>query len=284
VRNKFLVKNLSETAHRLARWSTSDFAEYLITRENTIIDSHYTSLPGYRFMHAGISDGQLSVSNFSQIHGFTVQSYHAEGCPMSSFVADLSDLPLPSEVVDIALLQHVLEFSCSPQMVLADICRVISPGGHLIICVLNPFGPMGLSRWPLQLLTDRVQYRFHSLRCGRLIDWLALLNFEVDRVHHGAYHLPAVYSRAQEFSIVPNRFSRLMKYFDKGFQRVGIPCGNFYMIHAVKRVRQGVNKSSRKWTSVSRPRMVSSVKKTVEPLPTTVNSVAISTINNRVIT
>ena len=282
--NKFLIKNLSETAQRLAHWSKSDFAEYLITKENAIIDSHYTNLPGYRFMHAGITNGQLSLSNFSQIHGFTVQSCYAEGCSNSSFVADLSDLPLPSEVVDIALLQHVLEFSRSPQAVLADICRVISPGGHLIICVLNPFGPMGLSKWPLQLLTDRVQYRFHSLRRGRLIDWLALLNFEVDSVHHGAYRLPAGYSREQESPIVPHRFSRLMKGFDKGCQRVGIPCGNFYMIHAVKRVRQGVNKSSRKWTSVSRPRMASSVKKTAKPLPKIGTSVAVSTTNNRVIT
>ena len=48
-----------------------------------------------------------------------------------------------SETIDVMLLHHALEFSTSPKAVLAEAGRVVMPGGHLILCMLQSLWPHG---------------------------------------------------------------------------------------------------------------------------------------------
>jgi SAM-dependent methyltransferase len=255
VLERFSIKGLKATGEKLSLWSKTDFGSYVLAAERDLIAEKYSALPGYRVMHLGLTADRRSADEFSQIHRFNFQA-HTDHCGAGiSAVADLTELPLPSDVVDVVLLQHTLEFSESPQSVLAEVCRTITPGGHLIVCVLDPFGPMGVAKLPMQLLTDSPQYRFHSLRAGRLLDWLTLLNFEVDAINHGAHQLPFAYRVAASQMLEGPEKLRLGDSWDRGCQRIGLPFGNFYMIHAVKRVSRMIGNPPRSWKAAARGRL-----------------------------
>lgn len=89
-------------------------------------------------------------------------------------------LAVLSDSVDAVLLPHTLESSPQPHAVLREVCRVLRPGGKLIVLGFNPFSWIGVrhqlafSGYPPGVL------RHISQR--RLCDWLNLLNLPVDAV------------------------------------------------------------------------------------------------------
>ena len=52
--------------------------------------------------------------------------------------------PLAEHAADVVLLQHSLEFSASPQLLLREAARCVRPGGHLLICAMNPWSSWGV--------------------------------------------------------------------------------------------------------------------------------------------
>lgn len=226
--NRLKVADLGSVAEELEAWGQTDFGRYLSHHEQRILTEKYTELPGYRLMHLGLGPDKQALGCFSQLHRF---SLHAAASPQASAISNYAELPLPADTVDVAILQHAVEFSVSPKAVLAEVSRVVAPGGHLLLCLFNPYGPHGILKFPMQLLSGRPQYGFHNLRKGRVIDWLSLLNFQVVEIDHGAYNLPLNRPQWIEQDSV----------WEKIGQKVRFPLGNFYMIHAVKRVARGIN-------------------------------------------
>ena len=260
---RFDIENLGVSSAGLLDWSESEFSSYMMSAERRIFTKKYGHLPGYRFLRLGLSPSQDTLDCFTQIHRFGLQSQLSGNIEAMSAVADFSDIPLPSEVVDVVLLQHSIEFSESPQASLNEALRVLAPGGHLIICVFNPVGPTGLIKFPMQLVTNRPQYRFHSLRKGRLIDWLTLLNCQVLDVDHGAYHWPrrAAATKAHESNSMAE--GEQISSWDNVCEKIRLPVGNFYMIHAVKRVARGISSSPRVWKHGVSGRLTSSNAKSL---------------------
>lgn len=228
VLDRLKVAELGSVAGELEAWGQTDFARYLSHHEHRVLAEKYSQLPGYRLMHLGLGPDKQSLDCFSQLHRF---SLHAAASSQASAISNYAELPLPADTVDVALLQHAVEFSVSPKAVLAEVSRVVAPGGHLLLCLFNPYGPHGVLKFPMQLLSGQPQYGFHNLRKGRVIDWLSLLNFQVLEIDHGAYNLPLNRPQWIEQDSV----------WEKIGQKVRFPLGNFYMIHAVKRVARGIS-------------------------------------------
>ena len=115
----------------------------------------------------------------------------------------------------------------------------------------------------MQLVTNRPQYRFHNLRKGRLIDWLTLLNCQVLDVDHGAYHWPrrAAATKAHESNSMAE--GEQISSWDNVCEKIRLPVGNFYMIHAVKRVARGISSSPRVWKNSVSGRLTSSNAKSL---------------------
>ena len=232
------VASPSAEAMNLGNWSGSKFGRYLLQSEQPLLDKTCSALGGYHLMHLGVTAEQCCFQAAKQLHQFYIRPPgQVLGFDAGTTLADYSDLPLPSAVVDVAVLQHALEYSSSPQAVLAETARVMSAGAHLLIFVINPYGPMGLARVPMRLLTQRPEYQFYGLQKNRIKDWLALLNFQVIQVANGAYHMP---------------FERLNNFegdslWARGCKKIHFPWGNFYMIHAVKRVAGGIRKTNPLW-------------------------------------
>ena len=51
------------------------------------------------------------------------------------FQGDLTNLPFADNTFDVVLVAHVLEHMAVPEVALAELCRVLKPGGVLIACV-----------------------------------------------------------------------------------------------------------------------------------------------------
>ena len=246
------VAVLSSQAMSLNNWTGQKFARYLLDTEQDLLQQISSQVAGYRLMHLGITADKCGLQGFKQLHQFYVRpSSEPLSFDSSSVVSDYTELPLPSSVVEVAVLQHALEYSSSPQAVLAETARVLAPGGHLILCVINPLSPIGLMKIPMRLLSKRPEYHFFGLRKGRIKDWLSLLNFQIIQVADGAYSLPM--ERLASF--------KKNSLWERSCQTVHLPWGNFFMIHAVKRVAGGIINTPRPWSAATSGSYVSPSKK-----------------------
>ena len=236
--DRLKVVDLGESVNALENWINQDFGRYLLAQEQRVIERKYSQLPGYRLMHLGLGPHQNTMSCFKQLHRFYIHPSTPNSTQLeASAVANYAELPLPSAVIDVALVQHAVEYSISPKAVLAEVSRVVAPGGHLLLCLFNPYGPQGAIKYPMQLATGRAEYRFHNLRKGRVVDWLSLLDFQVLGIDHGAYNLPLNRPHWLESDSHWQQFA----------QKIRFPLGNFYMIHAVKRQLRGIGKRAQLW-------------------------------------
>jgi SAM-dependent methyltransferase len=235
---KYRVISPDSRSLALQNWSGKSFGDYLLRSEKKLLAQNCAHLAGYRMMHIGLIGHSCALEPFNQLHQFYIRP-SGNDCAFdcSVVVAANEHLPLPSDVVDVAIVQHALEYSTSPQSVLAETARVLAPGGHMILCIFNPIGPMGLFKWPMRWATGRLEYDFFNLRKGRVYDWLSLLNCEVIGVENGAYNLTLGGAR----SFRPN------SGWQKINEKIGSPWGNFYMIHAVKRVAGGISNRTGTW-------------------------------------
>lgn len=226
----------------LNNWAGVQFGQYLLDTERELLGRDCAELAGYRLMHLGLAGERCALEPFDQLHQFYIRpSSNPVNFECNSAVAAYDELPLPSDVVDVAIVQHALEYSVSPQAVLAETARVLAPGGHLILCVLNPWGPAGLAKLPMRMVTGRAEYDFYSLRKGRVYDWLSLLNCQVIGAHNGAYNLP----------VDRENWLRRDSVWQRICEKIGFPMGNFYMIHAVKRVAGGIRNTAPSWRAVT---------------------------------
>ncbi len=234
--DRLRVADLDSSIADIEAWAEQDFGRYLLHQEQLLLQRKFAQLPGYRLMHLGLAPTKQTLTGFDQLHSFHL----APGLAAVSGAAAISnyaEIPLPSEVVDVAILQHAVEYSASPKAVLAEMSRVVAPGGHMLLFLYNPYGPMGLLKFPMQLTTGRPQYRFHNLRKGRVVDWLSLLNFQVLEIDHGAYNLPL---QRPQWLLQDSRCDQLG-------QKIRFPLGNFYMIHGVKRETRGIGNRAQLW-------------------------------------
>jgi SAM-dependent methyltransferase len=239
---RFKVADLADSSAGLKHWLDSDFGRYLQTSERQMFQRHFSDLPGYRLLRLGLSEDPETLNCFNHIHRISLHPTEQNGA--HGALANYIELPLMSETIDVMLLQHALEFSQSPKAVLAEASRVVMPGGHLLLCLFNPYGPMGAAKFPMQLFSDKPQFRFYNLRLGRLADWLSLLNFHVQQIEHGAYNFPL------GFSVADQDFSDKSRW-EKVGEKIRLPMGNFYIIHAVKRVPRGIRAPGKAWRAAT---------------------------------
>ncbi len=95
-----------------------------------------------------------------------------------SALVDELDLPLVESVVDVALVIHGLEFSESPQEMLNEVWRVLSPQGKLLLVVPNRRG-----LWSTSDASPFGQGQPFSR--SQILSLLKAEQFSVTRVEHG---------------------------------------------------------------------------------------------------
>lgn len=230
----FGVKPLSESEPTLEQWLSGPLGTALLAEEQAQIDDALRDLYGFHLMQLAVG-AKKDLTRASTInHRFALSScvgvvgndLGEQGESLVRAYADIEKIPLESESIDVALLHHVLEFTENPHQLLRETARVIIPRGYVVIVGFNPFGWFGLFKHAALLATRKIQWRRHSLRLGRITDWLRLLDFEPVAITHGYYRWP----------IDHQGFVAKTGWFEKFFKKIKFPIGGFYLVLARKDV------------------------------------------------
>ena len=224
----------AELAESLAAWYGTPAGETLLAMERDASVESLNLHPGFRAMLLQVTDRLELLADGPQLHKFSVTNLPDADC---SAVSDFDALPLPSNLIDVVLMHHVLDYCALPHEALKEAARVVAPAGHLVVFGFNPFSWMGLVKWPLRLVSGSHLWRCRMLTPWRVGDWLRLLGFQVEAVRHGAF-APPLQSR------------RLLAFCQRGenfWRKTGLPFGTYYMIVARKQVARPVGGQAPSW-------------------------------------
>lgn len=163
-------------------------------RERLLLDLFRSGNPGARVLNAGAGTGSFSL-RLADL-GFEVTSVDAssaaveilrERVPGDVAQADVTALPFADATFDAAVLGEVLEHIEGDRAALAEVARVLRPGGMLAVSVpANPerFGPS--DRWAGHV-------RRYSRR--ELLDACGAAAFTVERCRAWGFPFAALYHR-----------------------------------------------------------------------------------------
>lgn len=222
-RKRFGVLPIRSSLGLLSAWFASPLGQSLVSKEREVIDEQLHDLFGYHLMQLSVA-GELDLTGASRIsHQFALYPRIVASERLSA-VSDFNHLPLPQNSIDVVLLHHVLDFSQNPHQVLRETAGVLISRGHLIIIGFNPWSLFGLWRLLARFFSSAPHWRHQSLRLGRVLDWLAVLDFEPVAVHQGFYRPPVERQNAVKY----------LQWMDRWGKRLCLPGGGFYVIVARK--------------------------------------------------
>lgn len=140
----------------------------------------------------------------------------------STLVCPLDALPLPDECLHLVIVHHLLELVGEPHRLLQEAARVTADDGCLIVLGWMPLGIAGLSRLSPGR-RNHLPWRGHWRTPSKLGDWLAFVDFRIERVDYCGFHLPGS---------LPN--NAMLETLGR---RHNVPLGDSFIIRARRRAR-----------------------------------------------
>jgi SAM-dependent methyltransferase len=96
-----------------------------------------------------------------------------------TYIGNIEALPFSSGSLDAVVMHHALDCCSDPRAAMREVCKVLRPGGRLLICGFNPISLWGVRRLTARLFDDAFSdVRF--VNPWRLLDWMAVLGIEAD--------------------------------------------------------------------------------------------------------
>ena len=117
-----------------------------------------------RFMHRLEADGAGVIGVDCDADALAIARTRTSGVLL---LGDTHQLPLPDQSVDVAFAVTVCEFTADPARVVAELARVVRPGGRVVVGSLNRTSPWGY--W------NRRQFSTAPWNTARLLDRRTLL-------------------------------------------------------------------------------------------------------------
>jgi SAM-dependent methyltransferase len=214
---------LNRAAPEVSDWFETPLGVALLADQQQALDERMQCLFGYHMLQLSISP-RLDLGAQSRIsHRFALHPQRAAN-PRLTGLSDFHHLPLAEESVDLLLLHHTLDFTPKPHQLLRESARVLIPRGHLLIIGFNPWSLFGLGRWFARFFSRKAYWRHHSLRLGRVLDWLTLLDFETLEVHQGFFRPPLQQSGSLKH----------LRWLETWGTKLRLPMGGYYLVLARK--------------------------------------------------
>lgn len=216
----------------LAEWFATPLGAYTLAREQAWLNETTPDIFGYHAVQLGLP--AIDLLRESRItHRIRVAPEAG-----ADLRAQLHELPIESQSVDLCLLPHTLEFAANPHEVLREVDRIVRPEGRILIIGFNPWSLYGLKRtWADTSLPWNGQF----VSLVRMKDWLQLLSFEPAAGKLACY-IPPFESAA---------WQARMGFIESVGDRWWGVAGGVYMLEAVKRV-QGMRLIAPAWADQSR--------------------------------
>lgn len=209
-----------KTLMDLRCWYESTLGAHVLAAEQAILNQLLPGFFGYDLLQLSLQT--KSLFDASPIH-HKLKMTIAPQDP-GAFIGKATQLPFETDSMDVVLLHHLLEYYDSPQQILREVGRIALPSGHVVIVGFNPLSLWGAYR-PIGQLRELAPWCGRFIRPGRLMDWLTLLNFKIDRAQYTTYGLPV------------NGYSGTIPDYRQGLSRnANWPFGAVYVIVASKQV------------------------------------------------
>lgn len=208
------------TFEDIRRWFESPLGQHILKTEAAMLDQLLPGLFGYHL-------AQLSIQNEALYGSSRIGNrlcINLDSQTNGGIVGNPAQLPFADDSIDVVLLHHLLDFSASPVDVLREVSRVTLSMGHVVIVGFNPLSLWGL--WQqVARFKGKAPWSGDYIRPGRLMDWLNLLNFKIDRAQYALYRPPMA------------RYLGEVSDYSQGVSRnVNLPVGSVYVIVARKHV------------------------------------------------
>lgn len=169
----------------LAAWFRSALGEQVFATEQALHDELLEDTVGYHLLQISAQNQALFAKSPIPHKRRLAESFGLD----PDLIASPLQMPILTDQVDVVLLHHLLEFVDRPQALLTESARVVMPQGLLMITGFNPF-----SFWGMKALLSRESAAFpfkgRFLSAPKLMDWLNILNFKIDRVLYAEFGLP----------------------------------------------------------------------------------------------
>ena len=127
----------------------------------------------------GVELDRCMVRNrlYGAMPGFHVRP--GDASDTGTYIGNIEALPFPPASLDAVVMHHALDCCADPRTAMREVCKVLRPGGRLLICGFNPISLWGVRRLAARLFDDAFSdVRF--VNPWRLLDWMAVLGIEAD--------------------------------------------------------------------------------------------------------
>ena len=203
-------------------WFASDLGRHVLNTELAMLEQLLPGLFGYHLAQFSVQSrvlhGASPIQNKFIINLNTTKA---------GLVSNPTQLPFANDSIDVALLHHLLDFAESPQKILCELARATLPMGHIVIVGFNPMSLWGAWRTIVRSTRYKsiVPWNGAFIRPGRLMDWLNLLDFKIDRAQYSIYRPPV------------SQYLGDVNDYSHGVSRtLNLPIGSVYVIVARKHV------------------------------------------------
>ncbi|WP_346798290.1 methyltransferase domain-containing protein [Halomonas sp. Bachu 37] len=123
-----------------------------------------------------------------------------------TLICEPQALPLPDGCLALTVIHHLLESLPHAHHALQEAARVTSDDGALIIFGFMPYGLAGLDRqWPGR--RQRYPWSGTWRTPSQLGDWLAFVDFEIDRVDYCGFQLPGRHTPSNVWETLGRRYN-----------------------------------------------------------------------------
>jgi len=215
--------------HYPKSWQSLPNGELILSAINQQLAPWWPKFFGYYLLKIGALSGAISCDDSPIPQHITLSQQgkssdnHEDG--QGDIIADIDDLPLLKQSVDVCVLSHALEFSLDPHHVVREANRVLMPNGYLVITGFNPFSLAGINKLiPYRKNKNPWNERFFSPM--RVKDWLHLMGYEIIADQRCLHHSLAT-------SVGKGKLSGYWQSFANNYLT---SLGSVYVIIAKKRV------------------------------------------------
>lgn len=211
--------------HKLRKWYTTPLGNATAREEDRILTKILPELFGYHLVQLSAHRNSDYLDSSLIRHKLILDHDDTHSQCRINLHANVQNIPISSDSVDVVVLPHTLDIDMSPHQVLRETDRILVPEGRVIIVGFNPWSSWGL-RHLMNLWKGASPYSLRFISPTRVKDWITLLGFEIESVNTFYFRPPI----SNEF------FINKCQFFDKLGEKAWPAFGGIYILVARKQV------------------------------------------------